>query len=155
MSARTSALIPRLLATLLCLSAIPVRHSTACSCPPPPPPVAALVESDAVFEGVVEAIESKQPQAGDESDSSHAEVLHVRFRVLRAWKGTEAGEVVVDTSAFSGSCGYHFERGLRYLVYATRGAKSLSTGACSRTKRASDAHGDFRQLGTARWEAKP
>jgi len=127
----------------------------ACSCLPPPPPVIALIGADAVFEGIVTAIKLEVKADEDPNSISSADLMRVSFRVLRAWKGLETAEAVVFTARDSASCGYDFEIGVRYLVYASQGRYGLGTGACSRTDRASGAHEDFRDIGAPKWEAEP
>jgi hypothetical protein len=69
----------------------------------------------------------------------------VHFDVLRSWKGAD-GSPVVHTPAQRTACGYPFEAGRSYLVFATRGEDgSLHVSACGQT-RPSDEAGDDRAL---------
>lgn len=142
-----------LLSVLLSMNA--AAPGAACSCLTPPPPVLALVEADAVFEGVVTAIELEARDGERPGGISSADLMRVSFRVLRSWKGLEAAEATVFTARMDASCGYEFAVGQRYLVYASAGGRGLVTGACTRTTLASRGHTDFRDLGPARWEAAP
>jgi MYXO-CTERM domain-containing protein len=95
----------------------------------------AIAGSDAIFEGIVDSIE--------EGDG----VRHVRFSVTQSWEGVETERVEVTTSASSASCGYPFEVGTAYLVYATEDA-GLEVSLCSRTRPMDEADEDRRELGS-------
>jgi MYXO-CTERM domain-containing protein len=70
----------------------------------------------------------------------------VRFDVRRSWKGDRA-EVAVRTPAQRSACGYPFEEGREYLVYASRGQDgALWVTACDRTRPIEDAQGDLDAL---------
>jgi hypothetical protein len=142
-----------LLSVLLGMNA--AAPGAACSCLTPPPPVLALIEADAVFEGVVTAIEVEKKADGRPDSYSSADLMRVIFRVLRSWKEVESAEAVVFTARMDASCGYEFAVGQRYLVYASTSERGLVTGACTRTTQASRGHTDFRDLGAAKWEASP
>jgi len=111
----------------------------ACSCPPPPPPKKALEFATAVF--LAEA--SKIEAAGQE--------LTVTLKVEKWWKGGEAAEITVRTSKSGAACGYGFEKGKKYLVYAgvEEKNKPLHVSLCSRTRTEKEAEtsGDFKELG--------
>lgn len=112
------------LACLLLLTAIPARTALACRCVPPPPPSEAAAESDAVFQGIVAAIE-----VVNDFD------LHVKFDVSAVWKGPTAPTLVVRTANNSAACGYAFEAGAEYIVYAWQSAEAgLHTNTCTRTR---------------------
>jgi hypothetical protein len=107
----------------------------ACSCAPPPPPQDALKQSSAVFTGTV-------------IDVTTSGVNHVvRLRVESSWKGAKCGEVTVLTASEDAACGYSFQVGQSYLVYAVKEQGKLSTNLCSRTKPTSDAGEDLTALG--------
>jgi hypothetical protein len=70
----------------------------------------------------------------------------VSLRVSEVWKGPRQQTVVVDAAADSGSgCGYPFEEGREYLVYAT--GEDPSVSLCSETKPLSEAGADLGALG--------
>ena len=128
-----------LLTLLLC-----VNTAHACDCAEAGPPCQAFWRTDAVF---VATVMSKSPTtAGNE----HATA--VRLSSQQVFKGDiGGGEVEVVTGVNSGDCGYPFQVGRQYLVYATRWEKDqrLYTGICSRTRLLSDADEDlayFRNL---------
>lgn len=96
-----------------------------------------------VFSGTVAAV------AGDPPGSV------VRFDVERTWKGTPAPVLEVMTSTpGSGSCGFRFVAGLRYLVYARAAKISVQgdeeprfvTDTCTRTRLLDTATADLSAL---------
>ena len=127
MRGTTSALAAALAVTLLLGAAAPAH---ACKCIAPPPPLAALGSADAVFGGQV--IRRGDPLAGQKGVSSLSPVDYT-FRVEDVWKGDIGDTVVVRTARASASCGYPFEMGRVYLVYATRDPSGWRTDLCTRT----------------------
>ncbi len=105
------------------------EKSFACSCVITPEPVKKQIENaysgaDAVFSGeVVEVKESATDQYS----------LIVRFKVAKSWKGELSREITIRTAKDSAMCGYNFEIGKTYLVYAFGKKDTLSTTNCSRT----------------------
>lgn len=72
----------------------------------------------------------------------------VKFRVDQIWKGKLRKELTLGTGTGGGDCGYRFEVGQRYLVYAYGSNEtSLSTNICQRTVPLKDAVGDIKLLG--------
>jgi hypothetical protein len=124
----------------------------ACTCAPPDPRQsvrgqvrAALGESRAVFSGKVLEV-AEDPEAMS---------VVVRLKVAKSWKGSTHGEVRVVTGRGGGDCGYRFEVGESYLVYAHgSGAGGLSTNICRRTARLSEAAKDLQALGKGKGAAR-
>lgn len=119
--------------------------ASACSCVMPPPPEDALNEANAVFSGeVVEVIENKKLFGG-----SYGKTVH--FKVDKAWKGTVESEMIITTGNDGGDCGFAFEKGQNYLVYASMSNMyvegTLSTTICHRTTELSSATEDLNTLG--------
>ncbi len=127
----------------------------ACSCSGIPSVAEGLRGSDAVFSGemVRGGIEDPDPEDG-------TMIGGIQFRVLDAWKGVPGESVVLygQEAAYYGeleegemvvfsSCAYVFERGERYLVYASRYEDGLQTGACDRTAPLAEAEKDLDDLG--------
>jgi hypothetical protein len=120
-----------------------------CSCVPPPPDIKTARDvaqwyanrSDAIFEGTVKRVELKWalmeakvgglvPADLDEDEPT----LHITFDVSHFHKGVAQKEVLVTTGIGGGDCGFDFEIGEQYLVYAFADASGhLSTGICSGT----------------------
>jgi hypothetical protein len=99
---------------LLVMAPIPVVASPAwaCSCK------AGIGIEDArlAFDGTVRSVD----RAGAEN--------YVRFAVEKLVKGSAGAEVTLTTSDAEASCGYRFDEGGRYRVYAVDDATSLCSG---------------------------
>ncbi len=122
-------------------AAICTSGSDACSCIPPPEPKKALAQSAAVFLAKVVEIED----AGDMTKI-------VTLDVEKWWKGGEAARIKVATASNGAACGFSFQGGERYLVYAHGAGKKgdlLQVSLCSRSRSAKTAEGtgDFKDLG--------
>jgi hypothetical protein len=114
------------LAIFLFLSA---EKSFACSCMFTPDPLKkqiqnAFFESDAVFSGKV--VEVK-----DSPDDKYRFI--VKLKAAKFWKGTAAQEITITTEKDGAMCGFNFETGKNYLVYAYGKKDELLTNNCSRT----------------------
>ncbi len=109
----------------------------ACSCAEPPPPALALQRAAAVFEGTaIAAIASDDGQTAN-----------VGLRVSRQWKGTPGETISVMTAANPATCGFPFESGKTYLVYAETMNGQLAVSLCSRTRPIEAADDDIASLG--------
>jgi hypothetical protein len=77
-------------------------------------------------------------------DSIVAQGRRVRFKVKTTFRGEESVEVWTD----SGDCGYDFQVGETYLVYADEDEESgrINTSVCYRNRRLSDAGDDLAYL---------
>lgn len=129
------------LAAALALTLVAAPRALACSCTQPGPPAVELENADAVFSGRVLSVEP----IGDRGAYRR---LAVRFALAAAWKGVPEGdEVTVTTSADGATCGYSFEVGEEYLVYAHGDPGDLSTGLCTRNDRLDRATEDLTALG--------
>ncbi len=114
----------------------------ACTCAPPGTPTEELQKSDAVFIGSVIALTPVN------RDQSGMFLFHkIKFEVKSSWKGVDLGEVTVITAIQSGMCGFPFEQGSTYLVYAFAQGDSLLTNICTRTRSLSQAKEDLDELG--------
>jgi hypothetical protein len=120
------------------------RPAAACSCVQPPPPKEAMEQSAAVFEGTVTDV--REAHGNEVREMS----FEVDLRVGRRFKGAEADMVTVITAENSAACGYNFEVGQTYLVYADASDSDgqLSVSLCSRTARIEDAAADLAALGS-------
>jgi len=142
----------RVLLALVAVATWPARAATACSCADPGPPCRALPRSDAVFVGKVAEItevDTDPPRDG----SVRRPQRRVRLVVEESFRGAgveRGGALEVTTGLGGGDCGYGFEAGQRYLVYAEHptGGDGLYTGICSRTRPLSDAAVDLDYLRT-------
>jgi hypothetical protein len=118
--------------------------SFACKCAQPSPnldtPLAVaewrISQSPVIFEGRAEKIEFQgwpiKPQPGRTVQVKSN--IRVTFSGARIYRGDARNEFAVETGLGLGDCGYHFEQGQSYLVYAwIEDSGSLSTGICSGT----------------------
>lgn len=130
--------------TLLILAVSMAGHipmAKACSCIPPEPPLEAMAKSDAVFAGQVTDI--KPPK----NMTSTLDENKITFSASRSWKGVDSNPVYIYSSGSSASCGYEFEEGQEYLVYAYDNEGRLGTWLCTRTALLADASDDIVALG--------
>lgn len=127
------------IALIIAFGFLPIMFSApeafACSCNQNYPPNKAFENSAAVFTGKVTDI---QHNVGS---------YIVQFSVQEAWKGLSDSQATITTSDNDGTCGYDFQQGVRYVVYAYGSEESLETGICSRTQPIADAYEDFMYLG--------
>ncbi len=100
----------------------------------------AFKRSTAVFEGKVKSIYDYY--TNDRRNSER----RVTFTVITAWKGLSSKEVVIVTGFGRGDCGYEFEVGKNYLVYAGGSSQALGTSICHRTSSISYAQRDIRVI---------
>jgi hypothetical protein len=124
--------------------------ASACSCLPTTPQQS-LKNSGTVFAGkVIDVVDEAK---------MHPEVsrpllgFKVTFEVSNVWKGQANRQFVVRTSDSSASCGYSFEKGKEYLVYASNQGSQLETGLCSGTKPLANARPDLAVLGRGKTPA--
>jgi hypothetical protein len=134
-------LIVSILTLLFAFNTVP---AWACSCAPPPPPGEARDGSAAVFAGQVTAIEAPGPVGGL---INSADPVKVTVQVSQVWKGSLNSTLVVTTARDSASCGYSFDLGGEYLVYAYDAEGELNTNLCSRTAPLQSAGEDLNVLG--------
>lgn len=59
---------------------------------------------------------------------------NVKLLLIKSWKGKFAKTVTITTNSSSAACGFNFETGKKYIIYAYRdSSKKLSTNLCTRT----------------------
>jgi hypothetical protein len=99
-----------------------------------------LASSDRVFAGEVERIEvdghacESVTACGQHCPEDAACSAVASLRVLRGYKNTTEERVRVEANASTAACGYDFEIGQRYLVFASADEKGeLSTTSCHGT----------------------
>ena len=121
-----------------------VSTADACSCMPPGEIQDEIDGSSAIFFGKV--IEEKLPKGfmRNSADSSY-----YTFEVQGIWKGPPYKTLTISTAASTASCGYPFEVGKEYLVFASGTYDDLSAYLCSRTGLISDSGKDLVLLGDA------
>lgn len=127
-------------AALAAFAAITPQTARACSCMTQAPREA-IEQAAAVFEGYVESIETAEAAEG-------VPIEHrVRLRVVRTWKDAATEALVVTTAGDSAACGYPFEQGRSYLVYAFAQDGGLAVSLCGRTQPIERADEDLELLG--------
>ena len=122
------------LAAALALVALQPAAASACSCMQQTPEEAGQ-NATAIFEGRVTRIEDPQGEP------------KVVFQVVRSFKGPSHESLDIRTGNSSAACGYAFEEGKSYLVYANDADGVLSTSLCSRTQPIEHATDDLAVLG--------
>jgi hypothetical protein len=131
-------------AILATLGAGPICDDIRCSCMAVQDLAEALWGADAVFVGTVQAV-TERPR-GEAGELPLSESI-VHFRVVGKWKGEIGKTVRLSTGVSDADCGFPFERGQSYLVFASGEIENLSTGVCTRTTRLARAVDDLRSLG--------
>lgn len=122
----------------------PATNASACSCAAGTPLCQSVWATPVVFAGEVIEIEDIHPSSGRTRFPGRL----VRFKVEQAYRG-DVGEILeIATGSGYGDCGYRFNRGGRYLVYAHENKGQLTTSVCSRTRPLSRAANDLKYLET-------
>lgn len=120
----------------------------ACSCAQPGSPSEELEKFSAVFAGrVVSVRHSYDP---DGRSVTRDDRSTIGFEVSAVWKGTVYEEMNITTPPTGGSCGFTFEEGEEYIVYAYDSPcveGGYTTGICSRTALLGQAQGDLDAFG--------
>src|SRR5699024_5073193 len=101
---------------ILFILAIP-KKSHACDCRISEDPLAEKEMYDGVFSGEVVEIVDK---AKNKRIQSSADLLEVRLTIKETWKGVEQTAITLFTERDSASCGFPFEVGEEYLIYANQ-----------------------------------
>lgn len=112
-----------LIATFLAASFLALPGTAlACSCAPRSDIPQAIEKAARVFLGTVTSIEDIPP--------FHQRVT---FQVSEHYKGDAIDTLQVISAASAAACGYPFQQGIAYVVYARGEGERLTTGTCSRT----------------------
>src|SRR4029077_7046055 len=95
--------------------------------------------SKVIFEGSVEKqdLVTGSIEAPDTAMSMTTVGEHraVAVRVLRTYRGVASGTVTVMTGLSGGDCGFDFETGKQYLIYASEvGPRMFFTSICTGTE---------------------
>ncbi len=144
MSSRPLAVLASLVLTVLgVLFLFPPDCASACTCAliGSQKVEGALSDSSAVFSGEVVAVEKGTATASGPGNDT------VTLRASEVWKGTDQGTLQVSTPSQGIACGFHFEEGQEYLVYAYGGQQRLEVDICTETKPLSKAGADLAVLG--------
>ena len=130
--------------------ALPPDCAHACSCGGGGAPFQVLAkgtDSAAVFSGEVLDVEEGPPvkMFGESFPSNR-----ITLRVSEVWKGPRRETLEVSTPIDGALCGYHFEEGQEYLVYAYGKEEPFEVDLCSQTRQLSKAGEHLRVLGDGR-----
>jgi hypothetical protein len=149
---------------ILVLSMLLASPVWACSCIGSGPPCQAAWMSSAVFTGkVIEITEPPRAMplpstggnatgrrlANDPTPPPARPLRVVRLQIGEVLTGVDAAqkEIEILTGKGGGDCGYAFQTGFDYMVYAYRNAQGLmETGICSRTRPLAEAAEDIAYL---------
>jgi hypothetical protein len=120
--------------------------SPACDCSPSAgsPPCAAK-RNAAVFAGVVTYASLTLEEQQAQSISPKNAFQMSRFTIEEDFSGIGTVEITLRTPGSSAACGYIFQRGRRYLVFATKTEQPnvWTTSICSRTSRLGSQRADL------------
>jgi hypothetical protein len=128
--------------TLAVFALLGARAGFGCSCAGPNPVCSAYWNTDTLLLGHVVQIEHVYDQPPEEKDVNGKKMTIIgpgqyliHFDVAKVYRGANTRQVVVIRTADQGSaCGYAFEQGHDYLVYAYAGSNGdLGTNHCTRT----------------------
>jgi len=114
---------------------------------------AELKAAGAVFVGRITSITDTVVAATPESRTFQWPIRMVVVRVDSLWKGPEVDSLVIWTGMGGGDCGYQFQVGSSYLIFAMASdTRRLVTGICSLTQARSTADEHIRALGAPRYQ---
>lgn len=126
-----------------------VDKAQACSCVPSGPPCQSFWQADAVFSATVASKSNIANESGIDLKRKEQQVV-VKLLVEDVFRGALGGnDIEIVTGMGGGDCGYNFEKGKKYLVYAYESGNRLHAGICSRTRLLTEAAEDlayFRNL---------
>jgi Carboxypeptidase regulatory-like domain len=118
----------------------------ACSCMAPGTPCESYGTASAVFVGTAVSVRGVERPRTADLDTWYDKRVY-KFSVEQSYSGVDGTEVEISTGTGGGDCGYRFEIGERYLIYAHSYQNRLSTNICSRTKALATANEDLAFLG--------
>ena len=129
------------------LPAIIAATGIACDCNAKPPPRKALEKAATVFMGRV--VMGRVVKRRLDKEAEMREMREFLFEVSGVWKGPASKRIFVLTRMDSAACGFDFELGESYLVYAYGDATQFVTNICTRTCHQGMASDDLSQLGAS------
>jgi hypothetical protein len=103
----------------------------ACSCLAPDPNQSLEQQVTEAYENST-AVFSAKVLSISENSAEYSKTI--KLKLTKSWKGKFGKSITVTTAMDSAMCGYNFEIGKTYLIYANgKDVKNLSAGLCSRT----------------------
>jgi carboxypeptidase family protein len=132
--------------TILLTAVVNASDALACTCALGGSPCGVRTSPDAViFVGTTTEI-SAPAAAVDPATGPASRVVRVRFAVSEAIQGPKTPTAVSSTEEKGSGCGFPFQVGQTYLVYAFRQADGLHTDICSGTGTLSEKTDDLEIL---------
>jgi hypothetical protein len=133
MKTKTLVLVPAVVAAIATFVDPPSAHG--CSCVPTPPPAQAFQVADAVLMGKVLSIK--------EGPSPYH--VTAEIEVSKIWKGEKDFIIEILTTRDLGAmCGFYFQVGKTYLIYAYKNQDGLlETNNCTRSRSEEHAAADL------------
>jgi hypothetical protein len=107
-------------------------------------PCRVLEETNAVFVGRALSNETISPE--DQPGGGGRYSVKVTFAINESFRAVSGSLATVHTTHGSGSCGYQFEIGKEYLIFARNEDGLLSTSICSKTQPVSEAAALLKQF---------
>jgi len=134
----------------------------ACSCIGAGAPCQEFWNASAVFSGEVGEIDVINPESvtADGTRVFGPMSKKIRLFIIEGFSGIAEEKILeINTGGGGGDCGYNFQKGQKYLVYAYKNLQTgaLSTNICTRTRLLENAAEDveyFKSLATAKPDAK-
>lgn len=119
---------------LICALYAGLGGAQACSCTGALPPNQSMAIASAVFTGKVIKLAKTGTTAAMPDHYLGYEVTFELGKVIKGKGLSPKGTVTIGTGAGFGDCGYDFEEGKEYLVYANGKYPTLETDICTRTQ---------------------
>lgn len=107
--------------------------AVACTCATSPSPCASVDAGTPIFVGTVLSIAPVETSATGSGPATRDVAVRIAAKDVLNGPGAPDDTVTVMTPADGAACGYPFEVGTEYLVYAWSRGTTLFTGACTRT----------------------
>ncbi len=130
-------------ATVLTLAVVVAQAALACSClgiNTPPTREELTAPNVYVFRATAAETKPIEPTGDPDVDRWFVHGSRTKFRATRYWNGRVGREVTVESGFAGGGCGYVFEPGVEYLVFAQKNKHgALVTNICTRTAAMKDA----------------
>ena len=137
-----------LLLGVLITSSLASSTVSACSCGSSGSPCESFGSASAVFVGTPVSVREKPRPTEKDATKDNWNRIVVKFSVEQSYLGVSGTEIEIFTGSGGGDCGYRFQIGQRYLVYATQYENKLVTSICFRTRPFDSATEDLAFLGT-------
>ena len=126
--------------TVLAFGLLIANAALACSCAGPIPVCSVYWTTPTVFLGHVVRIDHTYDKPPTEIIGPGKNLVH--FEVTATYRGTPAKELIIKTNDQSSACGYAFQQGHDYLVFASTFQGELTASQCTRTHEVIDAADD-------------